>query len=144
MTRPLCAGLDPEWWTLGDDGNRLALAICGRCSGCPSNDPKPHGVIRQGVPYSDKGAALRICACGYPQATRRADDDTLCPRCALPGLDRWRSDVTAWAARGDSNTVMGRRLGFDRTTVRDALKRWAREDHNHAPTGAPTEEKRAA
>lgn len=111
---------------------RFAIGLCAVCVGCPDNDPTPHGVIRQGIPYSDGGTALPICACGYPQQDRRAKPATRCRRCALPRLDRWRSDVVRWAARGDNYTAMGRRIGFNRRTIRDALDRWAREDLNPA------------
>jgi hypothetical protein len=139
MSALLCVGRDPEWWTPGSPSARLAIAICGHCTGCPDNDPNPRGVIRQGVAYADTGAALALCACGYPQDDRRATPQTLCRRCAPPRLDRWRTDVTRWAARGDGHTEMGRRIGFDRTSVRDALARWAREDLDPAPVGASAE-----
>lgn len=131
--RPLCQGPPPEWWETGDDGNRLALMLCRVCparDGADCNaglpDPRPHGVIRAGVPHSEAGNALRICDCGYPAAGQGLDGvrDGTCLRCAPPPLARWRNDITRWVEQGDSYTAIGRRIGAERTSVRDACRRW--------------------
>lgn len=126
--RQLCLFKPSDWWETGDDGNRLALALCGRCPAraatCPGGDPRPYGVIRAGIAYSDTGSPLPVCGCGYPADDRRATEASRCRRCAPPRLDRWKGDVIRWYRRGDSAAVCARRLGFDRTTVRDALTGW--------------------
>mgnify|MGYP001574485219 CR=1 FL=1 len=137
MVTRLCVGRPCDWWDLGDDGNRLALAFCYVCPSrtrCSAGDPRPHGVIRAGVAYSDAGNPLAICACGYPDTSYR--DGRIgagCPRCAVPPLDVVRPAVEQRARVGDSNAALGRRFGADRTTVREALKRWGFERPTHLP-----------
>ncbi|MFG1872193.1 hypothetical protein [Micromonospora arborensis] len=88
-----CRGLPPEWWDTGDDGNRLALGICGSCpqrvggecrAGLP--DRRPAGVIRAGLPYNDRGIVLPLCACGYPHIAYAGGAVTACPRCVVPAV----------------------------------------------------------
>lgn len=128
MVTRLCVGRPPEWWYTGDDGNRLALAFCRACPfrpRCPVGDPRPHGVIRAGFAYTDSGARLPLCVCGYPHVTNNVKPMTRCPRCKLPGLDRFAPDIQRWAARGDSGAAMARRVGCAPKSIRDALRRWA-------------------
>lgn len=133
VTRPRCQGPPPEYWDIGDDGNRLALMLCDVCprrrgTECDAGlaDPNPHGVIRAGVPYSEAGNAISICIiCGYPNLGFR--DGIIgkgCPRCAPPPLERFRGDITRMVARGDSYAAVGRLIGAERTSIRDACKRW--------------------
>jgi hypothetical protein len=70
----LCRTRPPDWWDLGDDGNRLAIALCSVCpvrSSCSSGDEEPHGVVRAGVAYRDTGERAQVCLCGRPIPTRR-------------------------------------------------------------------------
>jgi hypothetical protein len=96
MTGPLCVGKPPEWWLeLGDDGNRLALALCRVCpirrdKVCAGRyvipDEHPAGVIRAAVAYSDAGTPLPVCGtCGYPVADY-GGGDVLCTRCKVPDV----------------------------------------------------------
>lgn len=99
----LCAGRPPQWWSTGDEGNTLAVQICRRCTGCPDDDPRPHGVIRQGVGYSDSGRALPPCsACGAPNTAYTGGDPTLkvCARCAVPQvpIPAFRASRNRWLA----------------------------------------------
>jgi hypothetical protein len=87
VTAVLCRTRPPEYWETGNAGNQLALLICGRCSGCPDDDPDPHGVIRQGVAFSDFGNPLPPCSnCGAPNTTYTGGDPSAkrCKRCAEP------------------------------------------------------------
>lgn len=87
MTAPLCRARPADWWTPDDDGARLALAICHRCpdrDGCAAGDPQPHGVIRAGQAWSDAGAQLPVCGCGYPVDDYRGGTVTPCRRCRTP------------------------------------------------------------
>lgn len=112
----LCAGRDPEWWTPGHEQARLAIRICTVCPGCPDNDPAPHGVIRRGVAYNDRGFIIPPCPnCGHPQVNYRGGDLTLCSRCAVP-------DVPIPSCRGSRpdqvRTLVGQgrsdaQIGFD-------------------------------
>jgi hypothetical protein len=132
----LCARLPSAWWDLGDDGNRHALMICRVCPferACEAGDPEPHGIIRAGRAYADNGRVLPICVCGYPHAVTRVYPGTRCPRCRMPRLDQFAADIKRWAARGDTFSAMGRRIGADRHNVRDALKRWNRESSRTEP-----------
>lgn len=110
----LCATLPTEWWTeFGDDGNRLAIAICQVCPGCPRQDPKPHGVIVEGVAYLDDGRPAPVCDdCGFPFAGR------WCGRCSAP-VRAWPADgwsryqrVRVLASEGLNNTEIGARVGM--------------------------------
>lgn len=79
----LCATRPAEWWDTGDDGNRLALALCRVCPNvvpCAAGDRKPRGVVRAGVVYGDAGE-LPLCGCGYPFLAR-------CRRCD-PAWPKW-------------------------------------------------------
>lgn len=83
----LCMTRPPEWWDLGNDGNRLALLLCNACprvARCGEGDPKPHGVILAGIAWADSGVALPICWCGYPQTNYRGGTAADCPRCRVP------------------------------------------------------------
>lgn len=87
MTRHLCAGQDPDWWTPGHEQARLATLICGICVGCPDNDPGPAGVIRDGVAYSDTGSVIPACpSCGRPNDNYRGGIVPRCRRCAVPDI----------------------------------------------------------
>lgn len=83
--RALCRTRPADWWDLGDDGNRLALAIC---SVCPVRDrcadDEPAGVVRAGVAYRDSGEPAQVCRCGRPIPRRRDSGD--CYQC-VPLVD---------------------------------------------------------
>lgn len=129
----LCAGRDPEWWSPGSDGARLAMAICRRCTGCPSNDPTPHGVIRQGVPYGDTGRVLPVCDCGYPNAGYRGGPVLPCARCAVPTVpipDRKAvraSRIRHLAVLGLTARAIGIELRVSKETVRTTCTTSGRE-----------------
>lgn len=92
----LCRTRPSDWWDLGDDGNRLAIALCSVCpvrSSCQTGDEEPHGVIRAGVAYRDTGERCQVCACGRPIPTRR--DRGECYRCE----PRWDVQVPAVVKR---------------------------------------------
>jgi hypothetical protein len=100
MTAQLCHTRPPEYWDSGNAGNRLALLICGQCTGCPEGDPKPHGVIRQGVAYSDEGLPLPPCSnCGAPNLTYTGGDPSakVCSTCVDPKV--WLPDLRAGRRR---------------------------------------------
>lgn len=88
--RALCATRPAQWWDVGDDGNRLALALCRVCpalEGCGARIRQPAGVVLAGVAYGDAGLRLPICHCGYPNEL----DGGCCHRCGvttLPGVPR--------------------------------------------------------
>ena len=70
----LCRTRPSDWWETGNDGNRLAIALCSVCpvrSSCQTGDEEPHGVIRAGVAYRDTGERCDVCPCGRPVPTRR-------------------------------------------------------------------------
>lgn len=96
--RRLCVGQPPELWEVGDDGNRLALALCRVCpqlGWCSSTSVDERGVIRAGVAYGDTGRVLPVCRCGYPNRKQPAWDGTvnpLCHRCAPPPSRTWDPD----------------------------------------------------
>lgn len=140
MTRPPCIRV-PDWWDVGDDGNRLALRICFRCplrsgSDCRagSPDPQPHGVIRAGVAYSDAGTPLPECRCGYPQTNyvRGGSVPTACPWCAVPGTAQVAALVVAARGSGYDEGAVERLVageppaGAGRGDRREAMRRlWA-------------------
>ncbi len=161
-TKALCAGLDPEWWTPTSQGARLAMRICGQCGGCPTTDPNPCGVIRQGIPYTDNGRTLPLCPnCGYPHTAYRGGTLTLCPRCRVPDVPipeargGRHAHIVALARRGLSDDVIAvevgmtvkavgkvrRRRGFLRKASRP---RASRTDLVLAPVGGQTTEGEAA
>lgn len=84
----MCASRPADWWWTGDDGNRLALLLCGVCparagdvcmAGLP--DLRPTGVIRAGVAYGYTGQVLTLCPCGYPVDNYRGGCVTRCRWC---------------------------------------------------------------
>mgnify|MGYP001163052938 CR=1 FL=1 len=96
--RGLCFGKPPEQWDTGDDGNRLALALCRVCplrqgDDCAAGEPdrRPFGVIRAGVAYNERGGRCEICACGYPidELPDARRDIRECRRCRAPRLRSW-------------------------------------------------------
>jgi hypothetical protein len=128
VTRQLCRGLPSDWWTPSSDGARLAMAICRLCpnqQACPAGDRAPHGVVRAGAPFSDRGILLADCpTCGYPQPGDRVAQRDKCPRCELPPLSTFRTDIERWIAAGDDNQTIGARLGASARQVRDARQHW--------------------
>jgi len=89
MTGLLCRSVPAEYFDTGDAGNSLAVRICARCTGCPDDDPEPHGVIRHGVAYSDAGKPLPPCSnCGNPNVTFSGGDPSTkrCANCADPQI----------------------------------------------------------
>ncbi|MEU7771251.1 hypothetical protein AB0C44_07985 [Micromonospora taraxaci] len=109
MKAGLCFTQPPEFWETGDDGNRLALALCRACPlrrgdtcGAGLPDPKPTGVIRAGVAYNERGGVCPICVtCGYPVADlphRRQPEGEGCRYCRVPTPKAW-SRKAYWAAR---------------------------------------------
>lgn len=131
MTRALCRTTPPEYFYTGDDGNRLALMLCEACpartdvtcsAGLP--DPRPHGVIRAGIAYSEAGYPLGICDCGYPFVTGHGGPNTLCHRCDPP-LAWFRLTITYWAEdKGYGAKRIARQLGYHPTSVRQAMAKW--------------------
>ena len=96
--RALCVGQPPEFWDTGNDGNRLALALCRVCPArdgedCTVGEPdrRPFGVTRGAVAYNERGGRCDLCACGYPMDelpdVRR--HLTECRRCRTPQLRSW-------------------------------------------------------
>jgi hypothetical protein len=125
MSRPLCASLPADWWDTGDPGNRLALQICGRCTGCPDDDPQPHGVIRRGVAYFDTGKAVPICpSCGRPNVSYRGGAVGLCSSCTVPDVpipaalgDR-RAQISTLVERQLTDAQIGAQIGLKPESVR--------------------------
>lgn len=130
----LCVGRDPEMWTPESDLARLAMAICRRCTGCPDNDPKPHGVIRRAVPYSNTGRPMSVCpTCGYPQPGDASHHPDRCPRCDLPALTRFAADLASWHAAGLTDRQAGARIGASSEQVRDTRRRYLKATTTHQP-----------
>lgn len=126
MTDLLCAGRPTEWWWTGDPGNRLAVTICRRCTGCPDDDPDPHGVIRRGVAYSDTGAVLPECSiCGTPNAgfTGGPAEANRCATCIprnvqIPDVRAVRhGHIRALAVRGFTDGEISAETGAKPSTV---------------------------
>jgi hypothetical protein len=140
LRQQLCRGLPSDWWTCGDDGARLAMAICRRCPdrlGCAEGDPRPYGVVRAGAPFSDTGVLLGDCpTCGYPQPGDRVAQRDKCPRCELPPLSTFRSDIEAWIAAGADNKTIGARVGATARQVRDARQHWHKRTKRTHPSPA--------
>jgi hypothetical protein len=140
-TRALCQTRPAEYWDTDNDGARLALGLC---SVCPSrrgdtcdaglSDPRPHGVIRAGVAYSDTGHRLPICRCGYPQTNYLGGAVSDCPRCKTPDVPipnpklvlRWR--VRDLFLAGYTDDRIAPIVGRHPSTIRAIRSRegWAR------------------
>jgi hypothetical protein len=131
---PRCAGLPTDWWETGDGGNRLALLLCGTCTGCPDNDPTPTGFIRDGVAYDDNGHPLEPCDCGYPSTApewrareyrkRRRDWVPTCQRCKPITIGIYKHEILRRLARKEPAAVIGRWLGVSGKTISEARDRW--------------------
>lgn len=133
MTRQLCRGLPADWWEPASDGARLAMAICRRCpslDGCEAGDPKPHGVIRAGIAYSDAGRVLPPCsACGGPNSTYSGGDPSVkvcggcvVPQVPIPNVLRTRQAwMVALAKRGFTARQVAEETGASRSTVERVL-----------------------
>lgn len=133
MRGPLCAGMPSEYWSTGDPGNSLAVTICGACEGCPDDDPAPHGVIREGVAYSDTGMVLPPCPnCGRPNTNYRGGVNTRCPGCAVPDLPlpdvkaSYRRWILALYDRGMSNKQIAVEAGTTARAVCNIRSRYGR------------------
>lgn len=123
----LCVGKPAEWWSPEHDGARLALGLCSVCPGrprCLDGDPRPHGVIRAGIAWTDDGRPLPVCPCGYPDWDYRGGPtNRVCPRCRIPDVpipDRLalrRRRVITLAARMSDGQIADR-LGVSAKTVR--------------------------
>ena len=132
----LCRTRNPEWWDTGNDGNRLALALCRLCSGCPDNDPRPCGVIRGAVAYGDDRQPRTLCTCGYPaEAWNKNGRDAvqLCRRCQLPTMDRYREAIIRWRDRGDTYRTIGSRIAFSPDHVRAKYHEWTTDPGEVVP-----------
>lgn len=134
--RALCATRPADWWDLGDDGNRLALALC---SVCPVLDrcagSREFGVVRGGVAWSDAGVRLPLCPCGRPAGRPSRE---MCFTCwpsegtAVPGrlrvrqrrgsVDEHFGQITAWRAEGVTFAEIAYRLRMRKDTVRKAWR----------------------
>ena len=128
--KPLCVGRDSEWWTPNHEQARLAMRICSLCVGCPDNDPKPHGVIRRGVAYSDAGNVLPLCPnCDRPHTGYRGGELTLCQMCAVPDVpipsqrgDRY-TQIAALARQRLTDAAIAAQLGMKAEAVRKIRQR---------------------
>jgi hypothetical protein len=144
MTTRICETKPPEWWETGDGGNRLALLLCGACTGCPNTDPRPTGVIRDAVAYNDDGHQLILCDCGYPSnATEKHQREKLrknpnyrpvCDRCKPVPVSFYREEILK---RYRNKTMNAQRisywLGVDPTNVRRLIKKWTAEETQEEP-----------
>jgi hypothetical protein len=85
--RAPCAKLPYDWWATGDDGNRLAMALCRiACPApvrarCEVEVTEPAGIIRAGTAYTDRGRPCPTCPCGRP-IVRRSTRPGACWMCA--------------------------------------------------------------
>lgn len=112
MAEPVCATRPGEWWETGNDGNRLAIALCRRCplsDRCPALDGqgRAFGMVAAGQAWSDYGHPLTVCSCGQPvmYASPRGTKRRLCDACAGKGRTvpaepdpRWRQPCGTPAA----------------------------------------------
>lgn len=122
----ICAGLPTEWWDSRDDGARLGMAICRRCPSraeCRDADPAPHGVIRGGSPFPERGALLQVCpTCGYPQPGEQTGTHDRCPRCEIPTLAQFKPDILRWTAAGMSDRKAGLLVGATSRQIKDVRR----------------------
>jgi hypothetical protein len=132
MASLLCQRQDPTWWETGDDGNRLAIMLCRLCNGCPDNDPKPHGVIRDGHAFNAAGRQLAGCPCGYPaehqKRTGRESAAHLCRRCEPHDISYYRDTITRWHHDGKSWATIARLLPFSVDHIRKSYRSWQAGD----------------
>lgn len=125
--RALCRTRPADWWDLGDDGNRLALALCSVCparSLCAAD--REYGVIRGGVAWNDHGRAAGLCGCGYPlPVNEHGRDRAECFRCDpprnVPGGKG--AEARRLVAAGLSYVAAGERLGISKTMVWKYVRR---------------------
>ena len=87
QSRQLCRGLPPEWWYIGDPGNRLAIGLCRVCPALPdclAGDPRPCAIIRAATAYDGASKAIPLCPrCGYPMGVTSRVKHT-CSHCSVP------------------------------------------------------------
>lgn len=133
--RALCRTRPADWWSTGDDGNRLALAVCSVCPTlpqCPAGDPSPHGVIRGGVAWSNHGERLPLCPCGRPTPTVervdcftcRPDKDTPMPSSLLNRpAEPFAATIRTLLAEGWTYRSIGLRIGSQPEAVRSVARR---------------------
>lgn len=136
--RALCRTRPADWWEVGDDGNRLALAICSvcpvidRCSGT-----EEFGVIRGGVAWDGRGERLGLCPCGRPVPyPGRAGCYACLPDARIPLVRvrrkrrRWSVDalggrIEALRASGRTYRQISAELRVPYSTLRDVVRRRA-------------------
>jgi hypothetical protein len=94
--KALCETRPTDWWETGDEGNRLALLLCGVCPArvrCAETSTGEYGVVRAGVAYQDDGRVAAICDCGQPIDTYRGRTlSGCCGWCRVPLVKAWRQD----------------------------------------------------
>ncbi len=149
VTPAVCGGRPPEWWETGDGGNRLALLLCGACTGCPDNDRRPAGVIRNGAAYNDDGEKLANCACGYPttisveqraknRRRRNPDYEPVCARCRPIPVAIYRHEILK-RIKNRTMTVseVARWQGVNPTNISRLIKQWTNdaEETNREQSG---------
>lgn len=125
----MCEGRDPRMWEVGDPRNPEAIGLCRRCPGCPPTELDPLGVIRDGIPYNDRGRPLPLCPeCGQPNQQYRGGKVGPCGRCsprpASVPVALQRETITRLYRQGWKAPQIARQIGATRPAVNKALVRW--------------------
>jgi hypothetical protein len=126
--RALCRTRPADWWEVGDDGNRLAIALCRLA--CPviaqcatAAGDQEAGVVRAGIAYADTGRVLDVCGCGRPVLGQSAVPGR-CRTCEPPAVrirrrppGRPRKATTGTGTRGGDRTGRIRHLAGEGTRL---------------------------
>lgn len=127
----LCLDQPADWWDTGDNGNRTALDMCRTCpTGCPNNDPYPHGVIRDGIPYGNNGRPRPLCPCGYPVETDHAKPgaDSRCRRCQTPTIANHRTQIIDMRQTGATFLQIAETVPFSADHIRQKYRDWTSQE----------------
>lgn len=131
-----CYVRPPQWWDVGHERNRDAIALCGLCSfktDCQPSARKPRGQIIAGLAYGEKSYPLPICdTCDNPitNGSRRGVGGVLrCDPCRDHTISTHQQQIETLRAAGRSFDYIGAQCGLSGGTVRHW---WNRHHGDHA------------
>lgn len=133
-----CEVRPPQWWDVGHERNRDAIALCGICpfnATCKPSSKKPSGEIIAGIAYGERSHPLPICdTCDNPitNGSRRSIGNVLrCDPCRDLAIRTHQQQIETLRAAGRSFGYIGAQCGLSPNTIRHW---WNRHHGDQAAT----------